>query len=170
MSNEMVDIKKQVVETSSKKTFRSFKRNSPAYPKPQNAISNDESDGEERKVSTNEEEMDDEEVEKLQGMWDFILPNEETQEELLVATRSKIHVELSQTNPKQKASMPPLRDKEASKEYVPKSSQTTPTQLDASPSSKTLIISDDMEYNIIDDMKKIMATITFHDLSKLKHQ
>ena len=32
----------------------------------------------EDEVSTNEEQTDDEEVAKLQGMWDFILPNEET--------------------------------------------------------------------------------------------
>lgn len=77
-------------------------------------------------------------------MWNFILPNEETQEALPVATRSKNHVELSQTNPKQKASMLPPRDKEIGKKYVPKSTQTTPTQLDPSPSSKTLIVSDEM--------------------------
>ena len=88
MYNEMVDIKKQVAETSSKKSFRPFKRNSPANPKPPNAISNVESDGEEDEVS-NEEQTDDEEVAELQGMWDFILPNEETQEALPVATQSK---------------------------------------------------------------------------------
>lgn len=41
----MVDIKKQVTETSSKKSFRAFKRNSPADPKPPNAISNAKLDG-----------------------------------------------------------------------------------------------------------------------------
>ena len=39
----MVDIKKRVEKTSSKKPFRPFKKNSPADPKPPNAISNDES-------------------------------------------------------------------------------------------------------------------------------
>ena len=76
MSNEMVDIKKQVAETSSKKYFRPFKRNSPANPKPPNVILHVESDGEEDEVSTNEEQTDDEEVAELQGMWDFIHPNE----------------------------------------------------------------------------------------------
>lgn len=66
--------------------------------------------------------------------------------------------------------MPPPRDKAIGKRYAPKSTQTTPTQLDSSPSSKTLIDSDEMEYNIIDDMKKTRAKITFHELSKLKHQ
>jgi len=40
MSNEMVDIKKQVVETSSKKPFRPFKKSPPVDPKPPNVISN----------------------------------------------------------------------------------------------------------------------------------
>lgn len=42
MSNEMVDIKKQVVETSSRKDFRPYKRNPSSDPKPPNTISNDE--------------------------------------------------------------------------------------------------------------------------------
>ena len=41
MSNEMVEIKKQVAETSIKKPFRNFKR---AESKPPNAISNAKSD------------------------------------------------------------------------------------------------------------------------------
>ena len=76
--------------------------NSLVDPKPPNAISNVGSYGEEDEVS-NEEQRDDEEVTELQGMQDFILPNEETQEALLVATRSKNLVDLSQTNSKQKA-------------------------------------------------------------------
>jgi len=39
-------------------------------------------------------------VEELQGMWDFILFNEETQEALPITTRNKNLIELSQTNPK----------------------------------------------------------------------
>ena len=66
--------------------------------------------------------------------------------------------------------MPPPRDKAIGKKSAPKSTQTTPTQLDSSPSPKTLIVSDEMEYNIIDDMKKTRANITFYELSKLKHQ
>jgi hypothetical protein len=50
MSNEMVDIKKQVVETSSRKYFRPFKINSPSNPKPPNTISNVESHVEEEEV------------------------------------------------------------------------------------------------------------------------
>jgi len=161
---------KQVAETSSKKSFRPFKRNSPAGPKPPNAISNTESDGEKDEVSTNEEQTNDEAVAELQGMWDFILPNEETQEALSIATRSKNLVDLSQTNTKQKATMPTPRDKTTFNKSSPKSTQTTPSQLDSSSLAKTLIVSDKMEYNIVDDMKKTREKITFHNLSKLKHQ
>ena len=44
MSNEMVEIKKQVAETSTKKPFRNFRRNQSTSPRPPNAISNTESD------------------------------------------------------------------------------------------------------------------------------
>lgn len=44
MSNEMVEIKKQVFESSSKKHFSSFKRNQTFNPQPPNTISNSESD------------------------------------------------------------------------------------------------------------------------------
>ena len=49
MSNEMVEIKKQVAKTSTKKPFRNFKK---PESKPPNAISNAESDPE------NDEEED----------------------------------------------------------------------------------------------------------------
>jgi len=62
---------------SRNKSFRPYKINSSVDPKPPNAISNAESDGEEDEVSTNEEQIDDEEAVELQGMWDFIIPNEE---------------------------------------------------------------------------------------------
>ena len=86
MSNEMVDIKKQEAETSSKKPFRPFKRNSLTDPKPPNAISNAKSYGEEEEVLTNEEQIYDEEVVELQRTWDFILPKEETREALPFST------------------------------------------------------------------------------------
>lgn len=82
---------------------------------------------------------------ELQRMWDFILSNEETQDKLPVATRSKNPIDLSQTNSKKKATMPPPRDKTTSKKYSPKSTQNTPSQLDSSPSPKTLIVSNEME-------------------------
>jgi len=88
MSNEMVDIKKQVAETSSKKPYKPFKRNPPIDPKAHNAITNIELEGEEEEVS-NEEHTDDDEVVELQGMWDFILPDKEDQDALLVTTRGR---------------------------------------------------------------------------------
>ena len=33
-----------------------------------------------------------------------------------------------------------------------------------------MIVPDEIEYNIIEDMKKTRANITFYELSKLKHQ
>ena len=36
--------------------------------------------------------------------------------------------------------------------------------------SKTLVVSDSMHYNIIEDMKKTRANISLHELRKLKHQ
>jgi len=48
--------------------------------------------------------------------------------------------------------------------------QTIPVQIDSSTPSKILIVLDEMEYNIIEDMKKTRANITFYELSKLKHQ
>ena len=73
MSNEMIDIKKQVAETSSKKPYRAFKRCPSIDVKSPNAISNVESEEEEEEDSTTEGQTDDEEVVELQGMWDFIL-------------------------------------------------------------------------------------------------
>ena len=70
-SNEMVDIKKQVAETSSKKPYKPFKRNPLTDSKPPNAITSVESEEEEEIAS--EEHTDEEEVVELQGMWDFIL-------------------------------------------------------------------------------------------------
>ena len=61
MSNEMVDIKKKVAETSSKKPYKPFRRNPSTDPKPPNAITNAESEGEEHEVS-NEEPADEDEV------------------------------------------------------------------------------------------------------------
>ena len=54
MSNEMIDIRKQVAETSSKKPYRSLKRNSPTEVKPPNAVSNVKSEEEEEEENTTE--------------------------------------------------------------------------------------------------------------------
>ena len=86
MSNEMVDIKKQVAETSSKKSFKPFRRNHSTNPKPPNAITNVESEEEEEEEAATEETTDEEEVIEVQGMWDFILLDEEDQEASPVST------------------------------------------------------------------------------------
>ena len=88
MSNKMVDIKKQVVETSSKKPYIPFKINPSTDSKPPNAITSAESEEEEEEIAT-EEHTDEEEVVELQGTWNFILPKEEDQEAFLVSTRSR---------------------------------------------------------------------------------
>lgn len=91
MSNEMVEIKKQVAKSSSRKPFRPFKRNPTSDPKPPNTISNAESDLEEEEISTADEQTNDEELVEVHGMWDFILPllGNEEEEALPVTTKSK---------------------------------------------------------------------------------
>jgi len=59
-------------------------------------------------------------------MWDFILPNEETQEALPIATRSRVSVDSPQTNPKHKVSTPLTKDKTTGKKSPSKSTQTAP--------------------------------------------
>ena len=88
MSNEMVDIKKQVAETSSKRPYRAFKRGSLMDLRPPNAITSAESEEEEEEIAT-EGKTDDEEVVELRGMLDLILPKEEDEEVFPVNTRSR---------------------------------------------------------------------------------
>ena len=93
MSNEMVEIKKQVADTSTKKLFRNFKRNQ-VETKPPNSISNAESEEEEEEDTppVSEEEDENEEIAEFHGMWDFILPNSDSEVEqkfMSVSTRSK---------------------------------------------------------------------------------
>lgn len=71
---------------------------------------------------------------------------------------------------KKKSASSTSRDKVTGKKSSPKVTQTSPVQSDSPTLSKTLIVSDEMEYNIVEDMKKTGANITFHELSKLKHQ
>lgn len=85
MSNEMVDIKKQVAETSSKKPYKPYRRNPTIGSKPPNTITSLESEEEEEEIAT-KEPTDKEEVVEVQGMWDFILPDEEDQKAFPVST------------------------------------------------------------------------------------
>ena len=72
MSNEMVEIKKQVAESSApKRPFRTFKKNSSYASQPPNTISNVESDQESAEDSPNDEEVRTEEEIELNGMWDL---------------------------------------------------------------------------------------------------
>ena len=107
---------------------------------------------------------------ELQGMWDFILPQEEDQEAFPVSTRSQSQLDPPQTTPKQKGTSPTVKEKVATKKTTAKATQSSPIQPDQTPPSRTLIVSDEMDYNIIDDMKKTRANITLYELSKLKHQ
>ena len=163
MSNEMVEIKKQVSESSTKKPYRNFKK---PESKPPNVISYADSDPEEEEeeetVTPSEEE--EEEVVECHGMWDFILPNSDTdaeQEAFPVTTRSKGTPEPVQANPKKRSAgtntvkeKVPVRKPTATVSNNQPSSSTTPS------SSKTLVVTDSMDYNIIDDMKKTKANIT----------
>ena len=169
MTNEMVDIKKKVAEKSNaKKTFRSFKRNQSSSSQPPNTISNVEFDLEIEDEETEEEETEEEEVVELNGMWDFILPNEEQQEDFPVTTRSKGPTEVSQPSQKKKKSMPSSKDKSINKKSSSKVSQPSPPSTNSSSTSKTLVVSDTTENNIVEYMNKVKANISLHELTKLK--
>lgn len=170
MSNKMVDIKKKVVETSSKKPYKPYRRNPSIDSKPPNVITSVESEEEEEEEIVTKEHTDEEKVVQVQGMWDFILLDEEDQETSPVSIRSRNQLDPPQPTPKPKSASSMTKDKVAAKKTTPKVTQTNPVQTDSSTPSKTLIISDEMEYNIIEEMKKTRANITFYELSKLKHQ
>jgi len=133
MSNEMIDIKKQVAETSSKNPYRTFKRNPPMEVKPPSTISNVESEEEEEEENPTKGKTDDEEVVELQGMWDFILPQEEDQEECLVSTRSKNQLDPPQTTQKQKGASPVTKDKVATKKETARATQFSLAQSEQAP-------------------------------------
>ena len=137
----MVDIKKQVAETSSKKSFKPFRRNPSTNPKPPNAITNAESEEEEEEIVT-EQTTDEEEVVEVQGMWDFILPDEEDQESSPVSTRSRNQLDPPEPTPKPKSTSSMTKDKVAPKKTTSKETQSSLVQSDLSTPLKTLIVSD----------------------------
>ena len=130
ISNEMVDIKKQEAETSSNKPYRPFKRNPSTDSKPTNVISNDVSEEEEEEEEENitEEHTDEEEVVELQGMWDFILLDEEDQEAFPVSTHSRNQRDPLQPTPKPKSASSMTKDKVVAKKTSPKATQTSLVQ------------------------------------------
>lgn len=175
MSNEMVEIKKKVAENSTKKPFRIFKRNQPTKLKPPNAISNAKSyldDNEDEDIVLSSEEKEAEETMECHGMWDFILPNsdnENEQEALPINTRRKNVAEPIQTNLKKKNSSPVTKYKAPMKKTLVVPIQNQPSSSNPLSSSKTLVVSDSMVYNIVEDIKKTQANISLYELSKLKH-
>lgn len=105
MSNEMVEIKKQVVESSPNKPFRSFKRNQTSNPQHPNTISNVESnlDENDEEIALFDDETKDEKLVEVHGMRDFILPasdDEDDQEALPISTRSKVPTDSTQSTQK----------------------------------------------------------------------
>ena len=107
-------------------------------------------------------------------MWDFILPNSDTdneEEAFPVTTRSKSTSEPVQaTSKKRSAGAATTKEKVPPKKplvTIPQNQSSTST---IPSTSKTLVVSDSMDYNIVDDMKKTKANITMFELSKLKHQ
>ena len=49
-----------------------------------------------------------------------------------------------------------------------KATQTNPAPSDVPSISKTMIVSDTIEYNVVEDMKKTKADILIHEHTKLK--
>lgn len=174
MANEMVEVKKRVVESSSKKPFRSFKRNQTSNPQTLNTISNHEYDLDEdiEEMTLSIDESKDEELVEVHGMWDFSLPtsgSEYEQKYLPVSTKSKGPVNSTQSTQKQNPLTSTTKDKVVSKKSSSTSPQPTPSSYNPPSSSKTLVVVDTMEYNIVEDMKKARENISLHELSKLKH-
>lgn len=135
----MVEIKKQVTKTSSKKSYKPYIINPSTDSKPPNAIMNAESEEEEEEIAT-EEPTDEEEVVEVQGMWDFILPYEDDQEASPVSTRSRNQLDPPQPTPKPKSASSMPKDKVAAKKTTPKATQTSPVQKNSPTPSKTLIL------------------------------
>lgn len=104
MSNGMVEIKKQVAETSTKRPFKNYKR---TESKPSNVISNADSDPkEEEEDETTLPTDEEEEIVECHGMLNFILPNSDTENEeeyFPVTTRSRSVPDPVQTTSKKRS-------------------------------------------------------------------
>ncbi len=106
-------------------------------------------------------------------MWDFIFPNSDNESEheaLPVNTRSKSVIEPNQSTQKKKNSNHVTKGKSPAKKTPISSPQTKSSLSNPPSSSKTLVVSDPMNYNIVEYMKKTRANISLHELIKLKHQ
>ena len=82
-------------------------------------------------------------------MWNFILSDEEDQEAFSISTRRRNQLDPPQPTSKPKSASSMTKDKVVAKKTSPKATQTSPVQTETSTPSKTLIVSDEMEYNII---------------------
>ena len=106
-------------------------------------------------------------------MWDFILPNSDTdndEEAFPVSTKSKSTFEPVQaTSKKRNAGAATTKEKVPTKKSPAVVPQNQPSTSSTPSTSKTLVVSDSMDYNIVNDMKKTKANITMFELSKLKH-
>lgn len=85
---------------------------------------------------------------------------------MLVSSRSKSSYDSTVSNQKQKS----LPTKEKTTVRKSKSIKTDPIPLDPNIASKTLIVSDTVEYNIIEDMKNTKENISLHEMTKHKKQ
>lgn len=106
-------------------------------------------------------------------MLDFILPvsdNGNEYEALPIGTRSKGTIDPIQLIQKHKPSTSTAKDKVAVKKSTSTSPQEIPSSSNSPSSTRTLVVSDTIEYNIVEDMKKIKANISLHELTKLKQQ
>jgi len=113
-------------------------------------------------------------------MWDFILPNSDTENEeeaFPVTTRSRSTPDPMQTTSKRRSTgAATAKENTLAKKSPPTTKsptivpQSQPSTSNIPSTSKTLVVSDSMDYNIVDDMKKTKANITMFELSKLKQQ
>ena len=83
-----------------------------------------------------------------------------------MSTRSKSSSYSIVSNQKQKSL--PTKEKKIVKKS--KTVQTDPITPNPSTMSKTLIVLDTVEYNIVEDMKNTKANISLHEMTKLKQQ
>lgn len=100
-------------------------------------------------------------------MWDFILRIEEEAQAMPMTTRRKNSPDMSITNHKKKVATP-AKEKTIAKKS--KTSQTNPVPPNSPNTSKPLVISDTVEYNIVEHMKMPRDNISLHELTKLKQQ
>jgi len=84
-----------------------------------------------------------------------------------VTTRSQNSPDMSTTIQKQKTATP-VKEKIVSKKS--KTTQTDSIPLDPPTASKTLVVLDTLEYNIVEDMKNTRANISLRELTKCKQQ